>query len=198
MDSKHDSETKKLSNWLLHGLSSIDIYNAPPHDLFSDSVFVIGKDSVQVYTNAQGFKVFSQLATLISNMNVYTITKADDDDGEKAEVLKVTKFYEMIHDKACIGMAVRTINKEDYTVENEREIVEQWPLIQAYGLDLVGNGFFTMKHKFQCIRDEVNKMYSEFDSFSMFRIVYDEIERFNKHYYDNFFNFNRDTAAKRL
>jgi hypothetical protein len=29
-------------------------------------------------------------------------------------------------------------------------------------------------------------------------MVYDEIERFNQHYYDNFFNFNRDTPLKRL
>lgn len=55
-----------------------------------------------------------------------------------------------------------------------------------------------MKHKFQCIRDEMDKIYGEFDSFSMFRIVYDEIERFNKHYYDNYYNFNKDTPAKRL
>lgn len=57
-------------------------------------------------------------------MNIYTLTKEDQDHDEKQEVLKVTKFYEMIHDKACIGMAVRAINKDDYQVENEREIVE--------------------------------------------------------------------------
>lgn len=51
MDSKHDVETKKLANWLLHGLSSTDINGAPLHDSFSDSIFVIGKDSLQVYTN---------------------------------------------------------------------------------------------------------------------------------------------------
>jgi hypothetical protein len=51
-----------------------------------------------------------------------------------------------------------------------------------------------MKHKFHNLRDDLVRIYSEYDSFSVFRIVYDEIDRFNVHYYDNFFAFNKDTA----
>lgn len=63
---------------------------------------------------------------------------------------------------------------------------------------VVGNGFFTMKHQFVNVRDELELIYREFDSFAVYRLVYDEIDRLNQHYYDNFFNFNRDTPAKRL
>ena len=38
----------------------------------------------------------------------------------------------------------------------------------------------------------------EFDSFAMFRIVFDEIERLNVAYHNNFFDFNRHTALKRV
>lgn len=55
-----------------------------------------------------------------------------------------------------------------------------------------------MKHHFVNLRDELQTMYAEYDSFAIFRIVYDEIDRFNKHYYDNFFAFNKDTPLKRL
>lgn len=48
------------------------------------------------------------------------------------------------------------------------------------------------------VRDELELIYREFDSFAVYRLVYDEIDRLNQHYYDNFFNFNRDTPAKRL
>lgn len=41
-------------------------------------------------------------------------------------------------------------------------------------------------------------MYLEYDSFAVYRLVYDEVDRLNQHYYDNFFNFNRDTPLKRL
>ena len=50
-----------------------------------------------------------------------------------------------------------------------------------------------MKHKFQSIREELDKVYREYDAFAIYRIVFDEIDRFNTHFYDNFFKFNKDT-----
>jgi hypothetical protein len=95
-----------------------------------------------------------ELTTLVPNVNLHTITRAEEeDDPEKLEVIKMTKFYEMVHDKKSIGMPVREITTDDKKFSKESQIVELWPLIQAYGLDMVGNGFFTMKHRFQCIRD---------------------------------------------
>ena len=55
-----------------------------------------------------------------------------------------------------------------------------------------------MKHQFVNLREELSKIYAEYDAFAIFRIVYDEIDRFNQQYYDNFFTFNKDTAQKRL
>jgi len=55
-----------------------------------------------------------------------------------------------------------------------------------------------MKHNFYNVRDELDRMYLEYDSFAVYRLVYDEIDRLNTHFYDNFFNFNRDTPIKRL
>ena len=55
-----------------------------------------------------------------------------------------------------------------------------------------------MKHKFQSIREELDKVYREYDAFAIYRIVFDEIDRFNTHFYDNFFKFNKDTPQKRV
>ena len=52
---------------------------------------------------------------------------------------------------------------------------------------VVGGGFFTMKHQFANVRDELDIMYKEYDSFAVYRLVYDEIDRLNQHFYDNFF-----------
>ncbi|CDW75335.1 UNKNOWN [Stylonychia lemnae] len=197
MDTFHDEEMKKLQNWLLYGMSSSDINGSTLSDSFADSFFVISKDSFQAFTNSQGFKEISNLVTLLTNCNVYTITKSDENDSERQEVIKVSKFYEMVYDKKAIGMPVRKLTINDY-VASEQQLIEKWPLIQAYALDIVGEGFFTMKHHFVNLRDELQTMYAEYDSFAIFRIVYDEIDRFNKHYYDNFFAFNKDTPLKRL
>jgi hypothetical protein len=55
-----------------------------------------------------------------------------------------------------------------------------------------------MKHHFTNIRDELQDIYSEYDAFAIFRIVYDEIDRYNQHFYENFFSFNKDTPLKRI
>jgi len=84
IDSCHDEEMKKLQNWLLYGLSASDINGSPLSDAFNDSFVVVSKDSFQAFTNSAGFKQhLSTLTTLLTNCNLYTITKADESDVER-------------------------------------------------------------------------------------------------------------------
>ena len=130
---------------------------------------------------------------------MYTITKSDENDSEKQEVIKIARFFEFVHDKKIIGMPARRVKDSDQKhFTSETQMVERWPIIQAYGLDIIGGGFFTMKHSFRNLRDELDNIYKEYDSFSKYRIVNEEIERLNVHYFDNFFAFNKDTIAKRV
>ena len=129
---------------------------------------------------------------------MYTLTKTDEDDQEKQEVIKVARFFEMVHDKSALGVPTRALHPVHDFVTSEAQLIEKWPMIQAYGLDMVGGGFFTMKHKYVNVRDALNELYLEFDGFSKYRMVNEEIERLNTHYFDNFFSFNRDTPAKRM
>lgn len=181
----------KLCNWLLFGLSSNDIcggiYNS---SLYEDSFFVISKDGFQGYTSSQGFKELSNLTTLVQNCNLYVLTKSDEAEMERSEVLKMSRFYEMVHDKKSIGMPVRKLSAKSDFVSNEKELIEKWPIIQAYGLDMVGGGFFTMKHNFKLVREELNSVYKDYDAFTKYRTVNEEIIRLNTHFFDNFFLFN--------
>jgi hypothetical protein len=46
------------------------------------------------------------------------LTKADEKDQEKQEVIKMSKFYEIVHDKKSIGLPVRRIKGyKDYDTE---------------------------------------------------------------------------------
>ena len=64
------------------------------------------------------------------NVNLYTTSKDEElEDPDRIEVLKMTRFYEMVHDKKKVGMPVRPIGKEDRRAKTEAEIIEQWPLI---------------------------------------------------------------------
>lgn len=62
-------------------------------------------------------------------MNLYTITKSDENDFEKMEVIKVSRFYEMVHDKKIVGMPVRRIVPGEDVVSSETNLVEKWPMI---------------------------------------------------------------------
>lgn len=44
----------------------------------------------------------------------------------------------------------------------------------------------------------MNQVYSELDSFSIFRLVFDEIERMNLMFHQTFFTFNQDPVIKRI
>ena len=46
MDSKRDSEMRKLTNWLLFGLSSADIHGTTPEFYYDDSFLVVSKNSM--------------------------------------------------------------------------------------------------------------------------------------------------------
>lgn len=55
-----------------------------------------------------------------------------------------------------------------------------------------------MKHRVTIIRDHMEKIYQELDSFAMFRIVFDQIDRLNKSCYNNFIRFNMSSPCDRL
>ena len=50
-------------------------------------------------------------------------------------MLKVAKIYEMLHDKQAVGVPVRPLNEDEHKLGSEKQIIESWPIIQAYGLD---------------------------------------------------------------
>ena len=97
---------KRLGNWLLFGLSGQDVLANAPRIFYQDSVFVISKNAFQVFTTSVGYDHLHSLITLVSNCNVFVATKEQELDTDTFETLKVSKFYEMVFDKASIGMPV--------------------------------------------------------------------------------------------
>ena len=63
---------------------------------------------------------------------------------------------------------------------------------------MVGNGFFTMKHKWKNLRDFMPQVYRDLDSFSLHRMVFYEVDKLNKFFATSFQNFNKISYQKRL
>ena len=77
MDSRRDSEMRHLLNWIVFGCSSSDIYGETISDVFEDSFFVIGKDSLQIFTSKAGYEHLHLLITLVQNCNIYVVTSEE-------------------------------------------------------------------------------------------------------------------------
>jgi len=107
IDTFHDQEMKKLTNWLLFGICGFSIEDSFLHNNFDDTFLVVSKDSLQIYTTHKGIKRLSQLSALIQNTNLYSISKSEQENSEYAEVTKIAKFYEYVHDKPLIGVPCR-------------------------------------------------------------------------------------------
>ena len=54
-----------------------------------------------------------------------------------------------------------------------------------------------MKHQVLIIREHMERIYQELDSFSMFHIVFDQLSRLNGSCYSNFIRFNKATPFER-
>lgn len=109
----------KLLNWLIFGYSCADIHGEPANFDFDDSFFVVAKDSLQIYTDAAGYQHLFKIITLVPNCSIYVLTEEEKQDQEKQEVLKVSKFYEMVHDKPSIGMPCRGLTTDDTRLKQE-------------------------------------------------------------------------------
>lgn len=115
---------KKLANWLLFGLSGQDVIANNPKSVYQDSFFVISKNTLQVFTTTDGYERLHSHITLVSNCNVFVATQAQEDDTETFEILKVSKFYEMIQDKHGVAIPVHALDKDDFGAKNDAQIVE--------------------------------------------------------------------------
>lgn len=139
----------------------------------------------------------AKLSALIPNRNIYCLTPAEEAQQELNEVKKIAKFFELVNDKPTIGLPARKVKPtENYA--NELVMVEKWPICQSYGLDLVGEGFFTMKHRVKNTREAMNLIYREYDSFAIHTVIYDEIPKNGHHFYDNFYSLLKYSPQKRI
>lgn len=113
IDTFHDPEMKKLQNWLLNGLSGSDVLGVAPNDVFDDCFFVIAVDSLYIYSSSRAFYRLSYLSTLVTNCSLFCISKSEEENQELAEVLKISRFWEFVHDKRNLGVPSRALARED-------------------------------------------------------------------------------------
>jgi len=93
----------------------------------------------------------------IPNAYFYVPTQSEIDDApDTLENTKVREFLRFVNDYAIFGMPARA--KGDI-----KKVVERMPMIQAYAVEGIGGGFFTMRNRVYDVCSELNGLYMKND-----------------------------------
>jgi hypothetical protein len=111
---------------------------------------IIRKQSIFIYSNLETKSYLRNIISKVNDIDVdlFFPTKTEQENTEILQILKISKFYENISNCKNVGIPLK-IREKVNIIE-----LEKWPLINSYGLDLIGCGFFTMKHEIIDISSE--------------------------------------------
>jgi hypothetical protein len=150
-DSLNNANILKFGNWLLFGHSgSIELEEKALNFPFNETFLVIQKDHIYVFSSNDTKEFFYLLFSKIDDMTIeYEFTtKKEENNSEYIQMMKIAKFMEHSYKVKKIGVPL--LQKE----KNNILEIEKWPLVTAYGLDMLGEGFFTLKHDIVDINSE--------------------------------------------
>lgn len=134
----------RFVNWLLFGYCSpLELEEKTLPSNFNETFLVIKKDGLFVFSSNTTKDYFYQLFSKINDIKIeyFFPTKNEEMDSERLQILKISKFVEKTSMLKKVGIPLL------YKEKNNILEVEKWPLISAYGLDPLGEGFFTLKHE---------------------------------------------------
>lgn len=143
-DSLYNQNVSKVVNWLIFGYSSLlDLEEKSLPFSFNETFLIITKASIFIYSNLETKSFLRNLTSKINDINIdlFFPSKQQQENTEILQILKISKFYEKIKEHKYIGIPLK-IKEKMNIIE-----LEKWPLINSYGLDSIGGGFFTMKHQ---------------------------------------------------
>lgn len=75
-----------------------------PDEVFSDCVFVVSRDSLQMLVSSKAYRKIAPLAANIANCNIRSFTSNQEMNEDVMEAVKVANFYEMVFDKPKLAM----------------------------------------------------------------------------------------------
>jgi len=134
----------KFANWLLFGYSGvIELEEKAIPQMLSETFLIIESERVFLFSSNKSKEFFYQLFVKMKDTQVefFFPTKSEDSNSDKLQMLKISKFFQQTFRLKRVGVPL--LKKEKTNILE----VEKWPLIAAYGLDILGEGFFTLGHE---------------------------------------------------
>ena len=146
--------------------------------VYEDLFVVIHASSLDIFCSMDAHATLAPLLLpYVSSVRFFSPPRALEDDGEAWEEYKVGSFVRSMLDQKRIGIPLPPAG----FAPGDPLVVEEWPLIQAFGIEGVGrSGFFTMNMQVVDVLGELHDAIATVDS----GMVY-HIERCTTHLLDS-------------
>lgn len=174
IDSRRNRMDEKLFFWLFLGISGEEAINSTSLQLnYEEIALIVTPISCHIYVGSacnnyqDTVKIFKQVQEISASwpgIDLVTLTKEEILDSELAEISKVLWFN-------------RTMSRLVGPVGVCSDLVESWPLVQAYAIDLFGLGFFSQSHSPKNISDVLVPIFLEFDDAAVLAVIYEHLPR---------------------
>jgi len=194
LDANSHPGSQRLLNYLIFGISGRDLQDdiLLERQIMDESFFIIKPNSVLIYCTPLSVKYLTGITSMWPNTEYIKASLHDfQNDMDQVEYFKISQFIRGVNElgvvnqnnsKIAVGVPLTPTEKN---LNGDPMEVEQWPLIQAYGLtDFAQGGFFSMKFEVRGIFQELNAVYKEVDAQSLRVIASTHMESF-KNQWDN-------------
>eukprot|EP00282_Hemiselmis_andersenii_P034422 CAMPEP_0169451462 /NCGR_PEP_ID=MMETSP1042-20121227/13711_1 /TAXON_ID=464988 /ORGANISM="Hemiselmis andersenii, Strain CCMP1180" /LENGTH=612 /DNA_ID=CAMNT_0009563377 /DNA_START=86 /DNA_END=1920 /DNA_ORIENTATION=- len=186
VDGKFNDGARKALNYLLYGCSGLEILeSARNHIEQEELLLVISAGTCFLYVGSS--EVHDKILPLVGEvpgLQLFTTTDAEAADMDLSEERKIISFLEMIEPFQAIGTELTPRADGKQATDKDRTMeVENWPLIQVYGVEELGNrGFFTMKHSVSDVAEELRGVYSRLDGHAVENVATTHVDMLAFHW----------------
>ncbi|KAK3263771.1 hypothetical protein CYMTET_27449, partial [Cymbomonas tetramitiformis] len=202
VDGNNNPGSGSFLAYLLQGISGRDILNnSQLSECFDDIFLVVFPTCAKVYCAPDAYEKLLPSARLWGSTEFHCLRAEEQEDADDAEHYKVSTFVKVLTGVKTLGLALtpkydaatKTMNPGD------KMEVEQWPLVQAYGVEGIGRrGFFTMSFEIKDIWSNIQALYCQLDGCTIYRSLTQSIPMLVQHWEEVISAFNVRSPTDRL
>lgn len=211
ISSLSNTSQHKLANWLLFNHSSnISLEEKLIPTSHEETFLIITKESLFIFSIEENQKELYDLCLGCGvKVSFYFPSKEESNENDLFQNIKISKFIENLHEYKTIGMAL-SMKESSNKIE-----IEKWPLVNAYGIDVLRQGFFTLNKEIidlskyldmnrsyidmntSSISQVSNLIYFTYDLSSVFNLIPNKVQKQERLINDMFSLFNKENPCNR-
>lgn len=177
VDGHYNANSQRMLKYLLLGASGESLLeptvNMEDEEL-EDSVIALYRDQVKIYYSIKAISRIAPIVALWPNIEEFHLLPGEDlGDAAREERFKIQSMVRMLRGRETVILPTCSARTENH---------EEWPLIQAYGLDEFSTGgFLSAVHKIIHSGSALQSLWSHVDPWSL-HLAYSVQQRLLSHW----------------